>query len=147
MNLVLSLLKLLVHPPRWMRLFSLLIGSIAVAMLFYLGSKPMAGGLFSHPYDKAAHFVVYAGFATLVWIALGGRSRWVDSIAITTAVLIGTADETVQRMIPTREASLADLLFDMFGAFVAVSILCWLRSRLDPISSDRQSVPEPDPSI
>gem|GEM_PF-1575540 len=146
MNRVAPLLHLLVHPPRWLRLLALLIGSIAVALLFYLGSKPIGGGLFSHPFDKVAHFTFYGGLATLVWLALGGRARWVDFTAVILAVLIGTADETVQRMIPTREASLADLLFDMLGAFAAVWLLCWFRARLDPISSDQQSDPEPDPT-
>lgn len=140
-----SFIKLLVHPPRWMRLLALLIGTIAVALLFYLGSKPIGGGLFSHPFDKVAHFTFYAGLAFLIWLALGGRSRWADFTAVIVAVLIGTADETVQRMIPTRQASLADLLFDMLGAFAAVWLLCWLRARFDPISSDQRSGLEPDP--
>lgn len=140
------LIKLLVHPPRWMRLLALLTGSIAVALLFYLGNKPIGGGLFAHPYDKVAHFCFYGGLAFLVWLALGGRTRGGDFTAVIVAVLIGTADETVQRMIPTRQASLADLLFDMFGAFAAVWVLCWLRARFDPINSDRRSGPVPDPS-
>jgi VanZ family protein len=129
-----------------MRLLALLICSIAVALLFYLGSKPLGGGLFSHPVDKIVHFVFYGGLAALVWVALGARTRAADFTAVIVAVLIGTADETVQRMIPTRQASLADLIFDMLGAFAAVWVLCWLRARYDPISSDRQSIPEPDPT-
>ncbi len=141
-----QLIGLLVHPPRWFRLFALLLGSIAVALLFYLGSKPFGGGLFTHPYDKFAHFTFYGGLASLVWIAVGGRTKSGDFFSITLVVAIGTADETMQRMIPTRQASLGDLVFDMLGAFVAVGLLCWLRSRIDPVNSDRQSGPEPDPS-
>lgn len=141
-----KLTKLLVHPPRWMRLLALLTGSVAVALLFYLGSKPIGGGLFFHPFDKVAHFTFYGGLAILIWVVLGGRTRAGDFTAVVFTVMVGTADETVQRMIPTRQASLADLLFDMLGAFAAVWLLCWLRARFDPISSDRQLVPGPDPS-
>ena len=129
-----------------MRLLALLMGAIAIALLFYLGSKPIGGGLFSHPFDKVAHFTFYGGLAALVWVALGGRAPGADFTAVIFAVLIGTADETVQRMIPTRQASLADLLFDMLGAFAAVWLLCWFRARQGPVSLGRQSDPEPDPT-
>ncbi|MGB7180942.1 MAG: VanZ family protein [Burkholderiaceae bacterium] len=127
-HLFVNLVGLIVAPPRWVRLFALLVVVAGVAMLFYFGSKPIGGGLFSHPMDKVAHFCAFGSLGAVAWVMLGGQRRWADFGAILIVVLVGTADETMQRFIPTREASLADLTFDIMGACVAVCILTFARS-------------------
>ena len=130
MHLLIQLVSLVIFPARWMRLLALLAAVSGVAMLFYLGSKPFAGGLFAHPFDKLVHLVAFGGLAGVLWIMLGGRGRFADHGAVILAGLVGTADEAVQRLIPTRQASLGDLLFDMLGICVAVALLISLRSYL-----------------
>lgn len=140
----LRLVSLVIFPPRWMRLFALLMAVSGVAMLFYLGSKPFAGGMFSHPVDKLAHFVAFGGLAGVLWVMLGGRIRWADHGAVIIAGLVGTADETIQRMIPTRQASMADLAFDLLGILVVVGFLVYgrgwlLRQNEKPVDAVRET--------
>lgn len=126
----LRLASLVIFPPRWMRLFALLMAVTGVAMLFYLGAKPFAGGMFSHPVDKLVHLVAFGGLASVLWVMLGGRGRWADHGAVILAGLVGTADETIQRMIPTRQASMADLVFDLLGILLVVGLLVYGRGWL-----------------
>ncbi|OGC91557.1 MAG: hypothetical protein A2W25_03710 [candidate division Zixibacteria bacterium RBG_16_53_22] len=88
--------------------------------LFWVGSKPIAVGLFSGHLDKVAHFATFALIAALLWLYFQ-RSHPLLVIAIVSAV--GAADELHQHFLPGRSASVADMAVDIFAAAVAVLIL------------------------
>lgn len=106
----------------------LLCAALVVAM-FWLGSQPGASAVIpSPPWDRLLHFVVYGGYATLAWIAFGGR-RWLPAVLV--AVAIGLLDEGLQALAPGRTADWTDIAADVAGAVVAVAVLGALRRRLD----------------
>ena len=79
---------------------------------------------------KAAHFSVYgilSGLAFYSWRAsLPGRLRWTfkwSGLALALTLLTASFDEFHQSFIPSRTASLQDVLLDMMGAmFVQILI-------------------------
>ncbi len=84
--------------------------------------------------DKMVHFVLYAGWASLWWLALteGGRSR-LRASAVGWIVAGGVAwaafDELTQAIVG-RHPSLWDLLCDIVGVGLAlVALAAWQRRR------------------
>ena len=97
-----------------------------IISLFWVGSKPIAVGLFPGPLDKVAHFATFGLMAALLWLS-SQRSYPLLVIAIVSA--IGAADEFQQRFLPGRSASLEDLGADIFAAVVIVTLLEYSRRR------------------
>lgn len=122
-----GLLAAIVWPaPAW-RLAAGTLGLGLVVTMFWLGSQPSASNFIpTPPWDRLLHFVVYGGYATLAWIASGGR--WLP--AVLAAALIGLADEGLQSLSPGRTADWTDIAADIAGALVAVWVLGALRRRL-----------------
>jgi VanZ family protein len=88
-------------------------------LLLVLGATPMAVGLFTPPWDKAVHFVVYLTIGCL--FALGfGRRRPLLCIVLTVA--LGALDESLQFFEPGRMPELADWIADAAGACGSVLI-------------------------
>ncbi len=89
-----------------------------------LGATPDAAGAI------AAHLVLFAGLAVLLFWAVAGAAPshaeapiWVAAgLAFALAVLYGAADEIHQSFVPTRVASEADLVLDAAGAVIGVSL-------------------------
>lgn len=106
---------------RW---FCLCAALLIVAVLFYLGARPIAVGLFPGPFDKLAHLVLYFVIATLLWIAFDGR---LPLLTVALASFIGALDEWHQASLPGRSADFADLLADVVAAVLAVALLRWWR--------------------
>lgn len=102
---------------RW---FCLCVAILVVALLFYLGSKPIAVGLFPAPFDKLAHFCLYFAIAALLWIAFDGR---LPLLVMLLTVGIGAADEWHQASLPGRSADYGDFLTDVLAAGLAVVLL------------------------
>ncbi|MEN3112386.1 VanZ family protein [Uliginosibacterium paludis] len=99
--------------------------SVLVLALFVLGSKPVAEGLFSAPWDKLAHLLYFALFAGLLHVGLGRTRR----SALVGAVLLGMADEINQIWLPGRSASVGDFLADALGAALVLSIAWYIAYR------------------
>ncbi|CAM3485021.1 VanZ family protein [Halomonas lysinitropha] len=78
------------------------------------------------PWDKASHFIGYAGLAGLVGLA-GVRL----SLAFLAALLLGIAIEFAQLLVPGRSGGdWADILANGLGAGAAVLLLVGLRKYL-----------------
>lgn len=86
---------------------------------------------------KGAHVTEYAILACLIWRAVGSLprpepQRWVWADAARTLVLVilyAASDEFHQRFVPTRDASVRDVLIDISGAVLALLLLRALHGR------------------
>lgn len=116
----------MVSGSRIFRLSFLAVALFLVIGLFWVGTKPIAVGLFSEPLDKVAHFATFGLIAALLWLSFQ-RGRPLMVIAIVGS--IGAADEFHQRFLPGRSASMEDLATDIFAAVVIVSLLEYARRR------------------
>lgn len=97
-----------------------------VTLLLFAGRQPqLQSVLLPPPWDKAAHMLVYGGFAGLAWVAAGAR-RWLLPMAVVLAV--GLLDEALQYYTPGRYADVADLVADLVGGALFLAILGRLRS-------------------
>lgn len=105
------------------RVLSTLLCAFVVFNLFYLGSKPVAVGLFQPPMDKVAHFATFSLITTLLWVgALRGRPWMLGMIAS----LIAAADEMHQLILPGRSAGFDDLAADLMAVAFTILLLDWL---------------------
>ena len=113
------------RPPRYLRQRTLCLagaGAITFA-LFFGGSQSAAAGLIDAPWDKLAHFAVYAAITVLLWLAAGGRA---PLAVIAVVIAIGALDELHQAGVPGRTADVIDFLVDAAGAAVAGTVMLWL---------------------
>jgi len=111
---------------------------LVVLALLYMGSQPVAVGLFQPPWDKLAHFVVYGGIAALCALGLADLPPWVP-VALVAG--IGLLDESLQALEPGRTPDLGDFLADVTAALCAVVVVVRLTER-----RKRARVPVPGPS-
>ena len=84
------------------------------------------------PYDKVAHFTLYALFAVLLSRDIAQvTGRWRSALlAILIAVAFGAADEWHQQFIPGRSTDIADWRADSIGAAIGAvlfTLLSWIR--------------------
>ncbi len=140
---LLNQLRPLIIPGRQMRLLGVLLASTLVFALFYLGAKPMSGGLFHHPWDKLVHYLFFGGLTGVFWVIYGGAGRLADLLAIVSTALVGLADEWTQAFTPGRYSSVADWSFDMLGALTAVVVLSLLRQSIRAGRADRATGGQP----
>jgi len=98
----------------------LLLAAVIVGLLFYLGSQPMAVGLFPEPWDKLAHFSVFGALSALLWVGLGGQF---SLLVIALMAGVGALDEWHQAGLSGRSADYADFLTDVAAATLAVIVL------------------------
>ena len=99
---------------------------ILVPALFVLGAQPFAVGLVPVPWDKLAHFTLFALLAVLGGLSGGllrvhGRSLLL--LAFVVAVVVGALDEWHQAFLPGRSAGWDDFFADVLGALVGVYLL------------------------
>lgn len=95
-----------------------------LASIFIGGSMPGAGSLFANPWDKVAHFMVFAGISLLAGLSLPNRSL---ILIFLLAVFFGVADEVHQLFLEGRQAGLGDLLADCLGALFALPFIAAIR--------------------
>lgn len=95
-----------------------------MAAIFFLSSQPSLPRVAPAVSDKQAHFVVYAGLATLTCRALAGGSfagltagRAVAAVALASAY--GVSDEAHQALVPGRSTEVGDWVADTLGAVAA----------------------------
>ena len=85
---------------------------------------------------KTAHLTEYAVLALLLWRALASRAReelcswrWAEAgCALLLVAIYAASDEFHQRFVPSREASVGDVLLDTLGGLLAL-IFLWIIGR------------------
>jgi len=99
------------------------------AIVFFLSSlsDPIGEPPFRF-FDKVAHMMEYAIFATLLFRALNGTLKrrdffWIALLTIVITVGYGMSDEFHQAFVPTRRSEVKDLAADGFGAVMAMMII------------------------
>ena len=121
---------------RFNRGLALSIAIAVVGLLFYLGSKPIAVGLFLPPWDKLAHLVVFSAVTGLLWIALGGR---LPLTIVGLMACIGALDEWHQAGLPGRSADYTDWLTDVAAAGLTIFVLhTWRKQQTAPGQGGQQ---------
>ena len=118
--------KAVVRDSRIFRLICFSGALFLIISLFWVGSKPIAVGLFHGPLDKVAHFATFGLMTALLWLSLQ-HSHPLLVIAIVST--IGAADEFHQHFLSGRSASLEDLAVDIFAAVVITALLGYARRR------------------
>lgn len=104
---------------RWIHWLALLMLCLLLGNLYCLGAQPVAVELFPSPWDKLAHFGLFAVLAMLIALSLSGclpSLRWLMGISFMLGVALGALDEGRQMYLPGREAGLDDLFADALGA-------------------------------
>jgi VanZ family protein len=83
------------------------------------------------PFDKVAHFGMYAVLASLVTIAVRGQSALVRTVVLTIAAIavFAAVDEWHQKFIPGRSTELADWVADSLGGITGVIAASLLNRR------------------
>ncbi len=92
--------------------------------LFYLGAGPGAVGLFVPPWDKVAHFTVFATLSALLAVGIGLHRPWFTLAAV---ALIGMGDELHQLKLPGRSAGLDDWIVDAAAGVCVVAAIAAMR--------------------
>jgi len=96
-----------------------------VAAIFAVSSQPhLQSPLRFYQSDKVIHAAEYLVLGLLLVRALRahlrvGRPLFAAMIAIGLVVVVGTADENLQRFIPGRQCDIFDLLADTLGGAIA----------------------------
>ena len=101
------------------RALCLIVFVMIVLELFTMTLRPAAASI-PAPWDKMAHFAVYAAIAALLWIAMGAR---MPLLVIAATVAIGALDELHQAGIPGRSADAMDFLADTCAVTATVAVL------------------------
>jgi VanZ family protein len=102
------------------RIVCLLAAAAIVLELFTMSLRPAAAGLIAAPWDKLAHFAVYAAIAALLWIATGAR---MPLLVIAATIAVGALDELNQIGVPGRTADALDFLADTCAVAATVALL------------------------
>ena len=124
------------------KLVSAVAALLLVAGLFIGGAQPVAVGLFTDPWDKVAHALVFGLLGVLLAVVLRG-AHWLHggaaltlrqtlTLAALLAALVGAADEIHQIWLPGRVAAWDDWLADIAGTVLALAGLykAWRQSDL-----------------
>lgn len=97
-------------------------------LMISLGAIPgEAQALSDRVGDKFLHTLAYGFIAALLFRAALGSASYKAAIAIGITALLGLLDETLQRFLPYRNASLADWCFDTGAALIVVLVLLCLQ--------------------
>ena len=103
--------------------FACLAGAATIiASLFWLGTKPVAVGLFPPPLDKVAHFATFGLIAAMLWLSVLRGRPW---LVIGLVSLVGAADEIHQIFLPGRSAGFDDWAADILSAVVITALLVY----------------------
>ena len=108
---------------------------LLIVMIFFEATQPPTIGSSIIPHlDKIAHFFAFGLLAFLLIMAFrpsGVAIQWSDVIVVCIIVLsITVADELVQTLNATRQASLGDITAGCLGAFSVSSVMKFRRNRI-----------------
>lgn len=117
-----------IEQDRWafIRIAALVLAVMILYFLVDLGSQPIAVGLVPPPWDKVAHFGVFAVLAFLVGfsaVVMGWSPRQILIFTFAALLLAAAFDEWVQLRYPGRHADLGDFASDVAGILAGLLIL------------------------
>ena len=92
--------------------------------IFIGGTMPGAGELFSAPWDKVAHLIVFGTITLLAGLSFPALPL---PLIFILAASLGAADEIHQTFLAGRQAGFDDLLADVLGALFALPLVTSLR--------------------
>jgi VanZ family protein len=114
-------------PPRpLLQYLCLALAAAMAGQLFYLGSQPLAVGLFAEPWDKLAHFAVFSALTALLWIGTAGR---MPLAVVAFLAALGALDEVHQTVLPGRSADTVDFIVDVGAVLVTAGVMVLYVSR------------------
>lgn len=93
--------------------------------IFVGGTQPVAVNLFTPPWDKLVHCLIYGLMLGLASLTFPKTNLILLTISI---IAIGSLDEIHQIYIPGRSAGLDDLTADAIGALIAYFAIRWIVS-------------------
>ena len=82
-----------------------------------------ASALSTHINDKLLHFFAYALMTVLAFKSINARTTARMLVSLALIGSLGLIDETIQYLLPYRNASLADWCFDVAAAVVVIFFL------------------------
>ncbi len=109
---------------------------LAALALFFIamvagGALPGQADLLSARYgDKLLHVLAYAGMTLLAHAAVAAPPLHRAAVTVGAIALLGLADESIQSLLPYRNASAADWCFDVGTAALVTLLLT--RASLSP---------------
>lgn len=102
---------------------------LSFALVVGLGAIPgQADALSQQVGDKLLHVLAYGAMAALCFHALQANALLRAVFTVGTIALLGLADESIQSLLPYRNASLRDWWFDI-GTAAIVALVLLLRAR------------------
>ena len=116
MDLVINLIRLAAFTLLFTIFFAIFVG----------GTQPAAVNLFTPPWDKVVHCLVYGIMLGLVSVAFPKTNLKLLAISI---IAVGSLDEIHQIYIPGRSAGLDDLAADVIGVLIIFFTIRWIASR------------------
>lgn len=107
--------------------FLALVYAIAIFALSSITGEQMAEApppLFPHA-DKVAHFLLYAGFGVVIYLAFSrAENERIRALAIPLTIIAGIVygitDEAHQYFVPGREMDVIDMIVDSLGVLAAL---------------------------
>ena len=100
--------------------------ALAISTHLFLAQGINSGVQIPH-FDKFAHFVVFFGLALLLDLSFSMQT----TKALGLALVYGISIELMQSTVPGREASIADIVFDLVGsACYYYLVQNWLRIQI-----------------
>lgn len=98
-------------------------------LILYISLRPLDGiDIRLTHLDKLVHFLVYAVMAFLAYGVYRAYARPL-SLAFGHTALFGVAIEGLQRFVPARSPSFADVVFNILGSLVALVCIRLLQKR------------------
>ncbi|CAN0438440.1 unnamed protein product [Phaeothamnion confervicola] len=112
-----ALMNILTKPlSRYRRAVAAVALAAVLGAVFIGGAQPFAVNLIPAPWDKLAHFMLFALISAAIGLASGRTGARMVSLAVAGTLLLGMGDELRQWYLPGRNAGLDDLLADLLGA-------------------------------
>ncbi len=106
------------------------------ALMVAVGSVPGEANALSDRFgDKRLHALAYGFMAVLCYCALAARPLWRALFTVAVVALLGVIDESIQSLLPYRNASLTDWCFDIGSAAIVAATLLLLDRIITPLES------------
>ncbi len=117
---------------RYPRVIAATVLAMIAGGLFIGGAQPFAVNLIPPPWDKSAHFALFALISAAIGLASGRSGARMVLLAVAGALLLGLVDEWHQGFLPGRNAGLDDLLADLLGAIAGALGLAYYQQAQNP---------------
>jgi VanZ family protein len=112
--------------------FFTFLSGVYIFLIFYLAGSPSVSQLAEFNPYSLLHIPLYGILAVLLLLALASKPEtsrtFRYSMAAWTAIAVAAVDEYNQSFIPSREASIGDVLLDILG----IALVMFLARRVSP---------------